>query len=740
MKNANFLLLICAFFLSGCGGVTPVPTIHDSVEPKITPEVIVTHPELEIISPENITKLTQIARWGDGKIYDVAISPDNQTVAISMIDGIHLYNSVTLIERQFIKREIFNTADLSLPISFSPDGNYLAISSGMGVSLLNLSTNEYDRSLLSAIPDLNIVDIQISHDNNHIILYTSGGYYPCDGLGGNYALYDISEKYGQLIFDRYFCNDHSGSVSRFTQDGKAYFFYWYLTSPLPYAMDIVDLSTNRLIESVSYGKIDFDPLRVFYDVSPDGKTIASLEYKDNKSITRFIDTETGKVTQTIDGVVLFETISQEGELVWRDKWKRFNPPEDETCKIILDDVDSYQKVISSGNVSTFIIFHFGSPQSLELWDTSNCEKNKEVSFTSADGIVFSPDGQLFVTRNGYNLNVWDVKTGQIRFSATGTQFRFPVDTFAFSKDSRLLFTGTYGRENAFFPSQPYKKYSVAVWDTQTGKQVNIIESDNDFLRNIATGNNKEIVAISDSSSINFLNIKSGKLLTSTPSGIFDFTNDGDSVWLVHGEKEQPNTITLFDILTGEKIREFQTPYLYIQGMSLSKDNSRIALMILNNEKGHHSTVILDSETGTELYKSQLDIPFHRFISNGTFFATHGSNGYIDLWNFQSELPFQRIYGYHSLEKAKDPPKYDFGPYDYVSLVAFSPKDDFIISLGSPNNLRLWNIQTGNLLAEIEPNFRIPTLNDNAIAISPDGRLIVLTGTDGMIRLWGVPNQ
>lgn len=739
MKNPKILLLICVILLSGCGGVTPVPTIHDSIEPTITPEAIITHPELEIISPENITKLTQIARWGDGKIYDIATSPDNQTIAISMIDGIHLYDSITLTEKQFLKRDIFNTVDLSLPISYSPDGNYLAISSGKSVSLLNLSTNEYDKSVFSAIPDLNIVDIQVSQNNNHIILTTGGGYNPCDGAGNNYALYDISGKYGQLVFDRYFCPP-SGSIARFTQNNKAYFFYWYLTSPLPYAMDMVDLSTNALAKSVSYEKIDFDPLRVFYDVSPDGKTIASLEYKDDKSITRFVNTETGEVTQTIDGVILFKTISQDGEIIWRDKWKRFDSPENETCKITLDDVDSYQKVISNGNLSTFIIFHFGSLQAIELWDISICKKIKEVSFTSADGIVFSPDGKLFATRNGYNLNVWDVKTGQIRFSATGTQFRFPVDTFAFSKDSKYLFTGTYGRENAFFPSQPYKKYSVAVWDTQTGTQVNFIESDNDFLRNIATGNNKEIVAISDSSSVNFWTIKSGKLLTSTPSGIFDFTNDGDSVWLVHGEREQPNLITLYDVLTGEKIREFQTPYLYIQGMSLSNNDSRIALMILNNEKDYHSIVILDTENGAELYKSQLDRPFHKFISNGTFFATHGSNGYIDLWDFQSKSPFQRVYGYHTIEKAKDPPKYDFGPYDYVSLIAFSPKDNFIISLGSPNNLRLWNIQTGNLLAEIEPNFGIPTLNDNAIAISPDGRIIVLTGTDGLIRLWGVPNQ
>jgi hypothetical protein len=277
-------------------------------------------------------------------------------------------------------------------------------------------------------------------------------------------------------------------------------------------------------------------LRVFYDVSPDGKTIASLEYKDDESITRFVDTETGEVTQTIDGVIVFETISQDDELIWRDKWKRFNPPENETCKIILDDVDSYQKVISNGNISTFIIFHFYRPQTLELWDTSQCKKIKEISFISTENIVFSPDGQLLATQNGYNLDVWDVKTGQVRFSAAGTQFRFPVDTFVFSKNSAYLFTGTYGRENYHYPSQPYQKYSVAVWDTQTGKQINIIESDKDFLQNIATGYNNDIVAISDSSSVSFWSINSGNLLMTTPSGIFAFTNSGNNIWLAHGEK------------------------------------------------------------------------------------------------------------------------------------------------------------------------------------------------------------
>ena len=741
MKNVKILFLICVIFISGCGNVTPVP-ISDSArptdtpvpstsvpaKPTDTPEAIITHPELEIISPQNITELEQIDEWGDGKIYDIAVSPDNQTIAVSMVDGVHLYDSITLNEKRFIER--FNKIDSCLSIAFSPDGKYLAIANNKHVSLLNLSTNEYDKFVTSVIPSLTIINIQISYDNNHIILTTSGGFEQWDGAGNNFALYDISGEYGQCVFDKSFALP-SGSIARFTQNNKAYFFYWLISNPRPYAMNVIDLSTNAVVESVLYRDIDFDPMRTFYDISPDGKTIASLESKGNEGTTRFIDTETGKVTQTIDGVILFETTAQNGEVIWRDKWQRFSPPENENCKIVLDDTDcSYQKVISDGTISTFIISYYESPQTLELWNTSQCKKIKEISFTSAKKIVFSSDGQLFATQNGYNLDVWDVKTGRVRFSATGTQLRFPVDAFAFSKDSSYLFTGTREWEKMLPSSQPYKEYSIAVWDTQTGKQVNTIESDTDFLSRIDTGNNKEIIVISDSSGINFRDVNSGKLLLSIPSGIFKFTNSGDHVWFVHGEEGKENLLTLFDVLTGEKIREFQTPY-HIRNISVHPDDSRIALMILNNEKDYPSVVILDSETGAEIYKSQPNKYFYGFVSNGASFATYTSNGYINLWDFQSASPFQRIYGHNRI----------FGAYysDRIDFIIFSPKDDFIISVNTPDELRLWDIQTGNLLGEAKSDFYIP-YNGDAVAISPDGRLIVLTGGDGLIRIWGVPNQ
>jgi len=282
---------------------------------------------------------------------------------------------------------------------------------------------------------------------------------------------------------------------------------------------------------------------------------------------------------------------------------------------------------------------------LELWDTARCEKIKDVTSVSAEDVVFSPDGQLIATKNGFAVDVWDVKTGQVRFSATNTQFRSKIGTFAFSKDSKRLFTAKFERKDEV-PQQ--QEYLFTVWDTETGERVNTIKSDIGFLGKIVAGTNKEIVAILNSSNTHFWNINSGKLLTTIPSRMFTFTNSGDAVWFVHDADEKAGLITLWDVFTGEKIREFQTLYSRIEAIFLSKDNARIALSVTGNGKDGDSIVILDAETGAEIYKSNPGTSFTEFSSTDTVFATCGDNNHIYLWDFQSGSPFRQIYGHYKM--------------------------------------------------------------------------------------------
>ena len=77
------------------------------------------------------------------------------------------------------------------------------------------------------------------------------------------------------------------------------------------------------------------------------------------------------------------------------------------------------------------------------------------------------------------------------------------------------------------------------------------------------------------------------------------------------------------------------------------------------------------------------------------------------------------------------------PLDYIHLLDISPAGDYLLTVSG--SLRFWDIKTGNLLAEVEPDFPLSS-GDSSIAISPDGRLIALAGTDGIIRIWGIPKE
>ena len=195
MKRLLHIAMFSVFLISSCGGVIP------AVENSSTIKTVITHPELEVITPENSQSLEEIAKWGGSVVYDTAISPDRQTVAVRTSGGIHFYDSKTLDEIDFIEDEIRDTRDLKLAIAYSPDGKYLANSVNTVVSLINLSTRQIEKIISSPIPETNISSVEISQDNQHAIVITRTGSIYCDGLGSSITIYDISKKHGRMIFN-----------------------------------------------------------------------------------------------------------------------------------------------------------------------------------------------------------------------------------------------------------------------------------------------------------------------------------------------------------------------------------------------------------------------------------------------------------------------------------------------------------------------------------------------------------
>ena len=79
---------------------------------------------VQSISVENAAHVAQLARWGRGKVYNLAFSPDGRLLAVATGIGLYLYDIPALSEVRFIATDV-----AVFGIAFSPDGRLLASAS-----------------------------------------------------------------------------------------------------------------------------------------------------------------------------------------------------------------------------------------------------------------------------------------------------------------------------------------------------------------------------------------------------------------------------------------------------------------------------------------------------------------------------------------------------------------------------------------------------------------------------------
>lgn len=722
MKRLSFALLILYSFTACYNPSATPPTAitgdlpSATLFPTTTPVPALPYPiSLEVISPDNIDRLEEIDVWGEGNIYSVALSPDEETIAVYTATGIHLYDSKTLIKTQSLDSFDPHAHKSPPPIAFSPDGKYLAYFEGEAAIFLNLSTSHREKKIFSLIEEYEPSRIEFSPESNHIVVTALGYNSPCDNSGINFALYNLK---GHLLFDRYFCNFYADHYYRLTTDGKLYiFFKSRMIILVPLELNVVDLDTGSLIESASYDPEDYDPQDLFYDVSPDGKLLASSEFKDSVGITKILDAQTREVLQVIDGKIEFY-VNENGEVVWRDRDWLYTQEYymNEKCEIKHHDIDEYKIVFSFENKVVLSFSHFRDIDTLELWNLSTCDVENAISFSSAEETAFSPDGKYLASSNGYNLYVWDMKTGQDHFTVYGLPFEGPVDIFAFNRDGARLITSTMGRP-WLIPGSIYENYTLSIWDTQSGELLKSLQPKGINLRKVFVTPYRNIIVASDSEGFNFWDIETGELISTIQSGPFTFDTNDDQIWVGVGIKDQQKTITLFNFLTGKIVREIETLYPYIQHIHISEDGKKLAMTVLmENGRWSHVLMMLDIETGEELFRVA---GFGRFnysedVEKGkTFITVGGMSEIIDIWNYGNESPL----------------------FSLPSKGPISPDNKMMVTMQENNLLYFWDLYTGNYLSQ-----KFIGVSPSSITFSPDGRLLAITDPNGLIHLWAVKSN
>ena len=381
--------------------------------------------------------------------------------------------------------------------------------------------------------------------------------------------------------------------------------------------------------------------------------------------------------------------------------------------------------------------------SLILWDVSTqTELRRFIGHTGiVRAVTFSPDGQTALSGGSDRLVIlWDVETGQEirRFEGHDGWVR----TVDFSPDGKTAVSGGFVGDTVSSVSEPGQ---LITWDLTSGQEI--------------------------------------RRFAGHPSGVVAaaFTADGSGILASSGffvNVANEYSLILWDVETGEKIRDFA-----ITGNS---DNFSLAVspdgQTALSGTSDNDLILWEVSTGKPLrtlegHTGQM-VTSAAFTPDGRYALTGDANGLIILWDMASHQPVMQtnvqvpnVGGWHAddapvlnlaissdgrtalssagdgtlvlweLINAAEIRRFAGHKTEGLTSVAFTPDgkrvltaewgDAFGYSFGSSNNMRLWDVATGEELQVFEGH----TAGISMIAVSADGRKALTGSEDGTIRLW-----
>lgn len=309
--------------------------------------------------------------------------------------------------------------------------------------------------------------------------------------------------------------------------------------------------------------------------------------------------------------------------------------------------------------------------------------------------VFNPDkNQVASGSMDGVVKIWDARTGKEEFVVPKLSM---VADIKYSSDGKYLAIaeGFFSRDGLFLFNDliENKPAIVSIWDTATGREVNVFKHDN-WVNSIAFSPDGSLLLTgSTDGTARIWNISTGKEISRVSSAnrinLVAYSPNGDLVASVEscfvgmfGNKLCEPQLKVWSPSNGEIIWKKNYPGIWVPGMAFSPDGERFA--IANTQSGGNSSVsVLDAQTGNPVSEKIYDANFllvaFSFNSDGTLIASGGGpifdTGRLDIWDSETGKDLTRI------------------PYWQPWSVSFSP-DDRSIAVGGA--------QDGVAVAKIVP--------------------------------------